>query len=136
MPSHKLKSSKKERKKESHEDIGASERDFFTHMGVGTVLVVVRVKQCGCQEEEGQTHTGRGRETGIGRVEGRQTTTTRRQEGSTASCSNKAREREQSDGLWAAATAVSGKLRSSERNKRDIYRGHDELRALDSTDKH
>jgi hypothetical protein len=36
----------------------------------------------------------------------------------------------------SATAAESGKLRSSERNKRDIYRGRDELRALDSTDKH
>ncbi len=83
----------KERKKESHEDIGASGRDFFTHMGVVAVLVVVaRGKQCGC-EEEGQRQRQRARQTGIGRVASRQsTTTTERQEGSTASCSNKARE--------------------------------------------
>jgi hypothetical protein len=69
-------------------------------------------------------------------VAGRQTTTTKRPEGSTGSCSNKAGEREQSDGLWALRRRKSGKLRSSERNKRDIYRGRNELRALDSTDKH
>jgi hypothetical protein len=110
MLSQKLKSSKKE----SHEDIGASGRDFFTHMGVVKVLVVARGKQCSCEEEEEegqrQTDRGRARETGIGRVASRHTTTRRRQEGSTASCSNKARERkrEQSDGLWALRSWVSG----------------------------
>jgi hypothetical protein len=107
MISQKLKSSKKE----SHEDIGASGRDFFTHMGIVTVLLgVARGKQCSCEEEGGHTQTDRARETGIRSVASRQTTTRRRQEGSTTSCSNKARERkrEQSDGLWALLRGVSG----------------------------
>lgn len=50
-------------RKQVMRDIGASERDFFTHMGAVTVaLVVARGKQCGCKEEEGHRHTERKRE--------------------------------------------------------------------------
>ncbi len=96
----------------------------------------VAAKKKKARERERDTHTHSERQESKGWQAGRQTTTRKRPEGSTASCSDKAGEREQSDGLWALRRRKSGKLRGSERNKRDIYRGRDELRALDSTDKH
>ncbi len=111
-------------------------------MGAATVLLVVaRGKQCGCEEEgprhrERHTHRERERQESEGWQAGGQ----RRRKGRRGAQLAAATKRESANRAMvsgrSATAAESGKLRSSERNKRDIYRGRDELRALDSTDKH